>query len=201
VTRATAALLAVGFGLVLVACYLVMVRTSWGQAADLATFRVIYGQIPGGWPASLVTEFARAAVVVVLAAVALVLGAAAVGRGAWGALASSLLIVGASTLAGPWLRDDVLVRPPFTDEAFPQNSMPSTHAVAATALVVAVLVLWPAPRPWWLVNVAAVVLLLVAVGNIESQAHRPSDVAASFLLVGTVAALTFAVVGPPRRRR
>jgi membrane-associated phospholipid phosphatase len=99
------------------------------------------------------------------------------------------------------LRDDVLERPRFTDEAFPDNSLPSTHAIAAAALVAAVLLLWPWPRPWWLPNTAGVVLLLVAVGNIVSQAHRPSDVIASFLLVGAVTAAVLAVVGPPRHRR
>jgi membrane-associated phospholipid phosphatase len=147
-----------------------------------------------------VTAFARAAVIVLMAGVAVILGVAAVGRHAWGALAGAVLTVALSLPLGVWLRNDVLVRPAFTPETFPQNSLPSTHAVAAAALVAAVLLLWPGRPPWWLPNAAGVVLLLVAVGNVVSQAHRPSDVVASFLLVGAVASVVRALVGPPRRR-
>jgi membrane-associated phospholipid phosphatase len=199
--RAIAALVAAASAVAFVSCYLVMVRTAAGQVADVAAFRVVFGLVPSGWPAELITLFARAAVVVALGAVAVVLGVAAVGRGAWGAVLGALVTVGVSLALGIWLRDDVLVRPRFTEEAFPANSLPSTHAVAAAALIAAVLLLWPGRRPWWLVNAAGVVLLLVAVGNVESQAHRPSDVAASFLLVGAVFAAVLVVVGPPRSRR
>ena len=172
IAAVAAALAAVGFA----GCYLVMVRTAAGQAADVAVFRVVFGLVPAGWPAVAVAVFARAAVIVVLAGLTVVLGVAAMGRRAWGALATAVLTVASSLVLGVWLRDDLLVRPRFTDEAFPANSLPSTHAVAAAALVAAVLLLWPAPWPWWLANAAGVVLLLVAVGNIVSQAHRPSDV-------------------------
>jgi membrane-associated phospholipid phosphatase len=201
VTRAFAAMTAVVLAIGLAACYLLMVATARGQAADVAIFRIVFGTVPAGWPAALVGGFARAAVIVLLAAVVLVLGVAAVGRRAWGALAGALLTVAVSVGVGVRLRNDALVRPAFTDEAFPQNSMPSTHAVAAAALVAAVLLLWPGRPPWWLPNTAGVVLLLVAVGNIVSQAHRPSDVLASFLLVGAVAAAAMALVGAPRWRR
>jgi membrane-associated phospholipid phosphatase len=101
---------------------------------------------------------------------------------------------------GPYLRDELLSRPRFDEEPFPLNSLPSTHATAAAALTVAVLLLWPCPRPWWLFNAAGVVLLLVAIGNVVSQAHRPSDVVASFLLVGALAAGALALVGVSEAR-
>lgn len=200
-TRGVAALTAFGLALAFAASYLLLVCTASGQAFDVYAFRVVYGLVPAGWPATVVAEFARAAVVFGLAAGTLVLGVAAVGRRAWGRVLASVATVAVSVPLGLWLREDVLSRPRFTEEAFPQNSMPSNHAIAAAALVVAVVLLWPTPRPWWLVNTAGVVLLLVAVGNIESQAHRPSDVVASFLLVGAVAAAGLVVVGPARPRR
>ena len=196
-TRAAAALTAVGLSLGFAACYFLMVGTAAGQAGDVLAFRVLFGLVPDGWPAVLVSGFARAASIVALAAIAVGLGVAAVGRRSWRALVVASLTVAASVWLGRWLRDEVLERPGFTAEAFPQNSMPSTHAVAAGALVAALLLLWPGRRPWWLPNTAAVVLLLVALGNILSQAHRPSDVAASFLLVGSVGAAAVAVVGHP----
>jgi membrane-associated phospholipid phosphatase len=177
-----------------------MVRTATGQAFDVVVFRVLFGLVPGGWPAEVVTAFARAAAVVALAVVAVILGVAAIGRRSWAPLTVAVLTVAISLTVGPFLRDDALVRPRFTDEPFPLNSLPSTHATAAAALAVAVVLLWPSPRPWWLTNAAGVVLVLVALGNIVGQAHRPSDVVASFFLVGTVAAGTLALVGTSRPR-
>jgi membrane-associated phospholipid phosphatase len=177
-----------------------MVRTSAGQAFDAVVFRVLFGLVPDGWPAEVVTGFARTAAVVALAVVAVVLGLAAIGRRAWGALTVAILTVAISATVGPFLRDDVLGRPRFTDEPFPLNSLPSTHATAAAALAFAVVLLWPSPRPWWLTNAAGVVLVLVALGNIVGQAHRPSDVVASFFLVAAVAAGALALVGTTRPR-
>ncbi len=198
--RLQAAAAAVGFSAAFLLCYVLMVRTAAGQAADVRLFRLVFGIVPAGVPAELVTAFARAASVVVLAGGAAVLGVAALGRRAWSALLAAVVTVGASVTLGVYLRDEVLTRPRFTDEAFPINSLPSTHATAAAALTTAVVVLWPRHRPWWLVNAAGVVLLLVAAGNIVSQAHRPSDVLASFLLVGAVAGGALALAGPPGRR-
>ena len=198
--RLTAVVAAALCACALVLCYAVMVRTALGQSADVRLFRLVFGLVPSGWPAEGVTLFARAASVVALAALATVLGMAAVGRHAWAALAASVLTVGVSVTLGPYLRDELLTRPRFTDEAFPLNSLPSTHATAAAALTAAIVLLWPRRRPWWLTNSAGVVLLLVAVGNVVSQAHRPSDVVASFLLVGAVVGVALAVAGPPGPR-
>jgi membrane-associated phospholipid phosphatase len=191
---------AFGFAAAFLLCYVVMVRTAAGQSADGRLFRLVFGSVPAGLPAELVTVFARAASVVVLAGAAAVLGVAAVGRRAWAGLAAALTTVGASVALGVHLRDDVLTRPRFTEEPFPLNGLPSTHATAAAALTVAVVLLWPRHRPWWLVNAAGVVLLVVAAGNIVSQAHRPSDVVASFLLVGAIACGSLALAGPPGPR-
>ena len=198
--RWQAALAAVGFAVAFVLWYLLMVRTPVGQAADFGIFRLVFAVVPGGLAAEVVAGFARAASVVVLAAAATVLGVAALGRRGWAALVAAVVTVAASVPLGAYLRDEALTRPRFTDEPFPLNSLPSTHATAAAALTVAVVLLWPRQRPWWLANTAGVVLLLVAAGNIVSQAHRPSDVLASFLLVGAVAGAALTVAGPPGPR-
>lgn len=185
-----------GFGV----AYFVMVRTAPGQTADERIFLLVFGLIPAGWPAELVTSFARAICVVILAVVAVFLGVAAAGRRAWRPLLAGVLTTAGAMAVSAYMRD-ALSRPRFTDETFPLNSLPSSHATAAAALTVTVLMLWPRRWPWWLLNAAGVLLLLVAFGNIVGQAHRPSDVAASFLLVGAVAAAALALVGPPRGRR
>jgi membrane-associated phospholipid phosphatase len=127
------------------------------------------------------------------------LAVAAVGRKAWRAVVAAILIAGLTAATTTWLRDDVLRRPRFSDEAFPQNSMPSTHVSVACALVVATVVLWPGRRPWWLVNAACVVVLLAALGNVLGQAHRVSDVVASVLLAAAVSGLALAVMRPSGR--
>ena len=81
--RLQAAAAAVGFSAAFLLCYVVMVRTAAGQAADVRIFRLVFGIVPAGVPAELVTGFARAASIVVLAGGAAVLGIAAMGRRAW----------------------------------------------------------------------------------------------------------------------
>ena len=150
--RVLAALVALGLAAAFALTYVVMVRTARGQAVDVRVFRLVFGLVPDGWPVELVTAFARAAAVGALALVATVLGVAAVGRRAWAALTAAVLTLATAVALGPYLRDEVLSRPRFTDETFPLNSLPSTHATAAAALTVAVVLLWPRPRPWWLLN-------------------------------------------------
>lgn len=197
-------LVAVTSGVLFLAVYVIAVRTAGGQRLDGLAFQVLYSLTPQRM-VTVLSWFARGVVIVILAVPVAVLACAAVGRGAWRAVLASVAITGLSLLLTTSLRDDVLTRPRFTDEAFPQNSLPSTHASVACALVVAAVVLWPRRRPWWLVNTAGVVVLLAALGNVLSQAHRFSDVVASVLLVGAVSGLALAVLRPretirPRRR-
>jgi membrane-associated phospholipid phosphatase len=145
----------------------------------------------------VLTWFGRGVVLVVLAVLAVLLTVAAVRRWAWRAVVAAILITGLTAVTTTFLRDDVLTRPRLRDETFPENSLPSTHVSVACALVVAAMVLWPPRRPWWLVNVACVVVLLAALGNVIGQAHRVSDVIASVLLAGAVSGLSLAVMRPP----
>jgi hypothetical protein len=177
--------------------YLVAVRTSAGQRLDNRAFQVLYSLAPPG-TVPVLASFARGVVIAVLATLVVVLAFAAVGRSAWRAVTTSILIVGLAVLSTTGLRDSVLTRPRLSDEAFPQNSLPSTHASVACALVVAAMMLWPPPRPWWLVNAGGVVVLLACLGNVLGQAHRFSDVVASVALVAAISFASLAVVGRPR---
>lgn len=170
-------------GLLFYVLYVVADRTLVGQQADDVVFRVMFGLVPGGWPVDTVSWFARDFVVEGLTVLVLVMGVSAIRRRAWNALFRALVLVVGSVVLTLYLRDDVLIRERLQPETFPVNSMPSTHASAATALVAATLILWSPTRPWWLPNSAVVVVLLVVVGNVVSQAHRPSDVVGSLLLV------------------
>lgn len=183
----------VGCAVLFVAVYVVAVRTRPGQALDVTAFHVLYSLAPSD-TVPLLAWFARGVVIVVLAGLVTLLAIAAVGRGAWRAVVASVVIVGVTVVATTFLRDEVLSRPRFSEEAFPQNSMPSTHVSVACALVVAAVILWPRRRPWWLVNAACVVVLLASLGNVVGQAHRFSDVVASVLLVGAVSGVVLAVL-------
>lgn len=188
-------LVAIGCGVLFVGVYLLAVRTAVGQRLDVRTFQLLYSVAPPG-TVMVLTWFARGVVIAVLAALVALLAVAAVGRRAWRALVASIFLSGLTAAATTWLRDDVLRRPQFSSEAFPQNSMPSTHVSVACALVVAVVLLWPQRRPWWLVNAACVVVLLAALGNVLGQAHRVSDVVASVLLAAAVSGLALAAMRP-----
>jgi len=187
-------LVLIGCGVLFVGVYVVAVRSAAGQKLDELTFELLYSLAPPGTVA-LMTWFARGVVIVVLATLVAVLTVAAVRRGAWRSVGAAILIVGVTAVATTFLRDDVLMRPRLKDEAFPENSLPSTHVSVACALVVASVILWPR-RPWWLVNTACVVVLLAALGNVLGQAHRVSDVVASVLLVGAVSSLSLALLRP-----
>lgn len=190
--------MSVGCAVLFVAVYVVTVRTKPGQALDVTAFHLLYSLAPSDM-VPLLAWFARGVVIVVLAGLVSLLAIAAVGRGAWRAVVASVVIVGVTVVSTTFLRDEVLARPRFSDEAFPQNSMPSTHASVACALAVATVILWPRRRPWWLVNAACVVVLLASLGNVVGQAHRFSDVVASVLLVGAVAGVVLAVLRPTPR--
>jgi hypothetical protein len=187
-------LVSIGCGFLFVGVYLVAVRTAVGQKLDEHTFELLYSLAPPGTVA-VMTWFARGVVIVVLAALVAVLTVAAVRQGAWRSVVAAILIIGVTAVATTFLRDDVLTRPSLMDEAFPQNSLPSTHVSVACALVVVSFIMWPR-RPWWLMNTACVVVLLAALGNVLGQAHRVSDVVASVLLAGTVSGLSLAVLRP-----
>jgi hypothetical protein len=177
------------------ALYVVSDHTARGQRADDLAFLVIYSLVPGGWPVHAAAFLARDVVIVVLAAAVALLGGAALLRWRWRPIVRSCVTVAGSVLTTPYLRDEVLTRHPFIPETFPLNSMPSTHASAAAALVVAVVLLWPSGRPWWLLNASGVILGLVALGNVVGQAHRPSDVAGSYLFVAGLLSASYLITG------
>ena len=187
-------LMSLGSAALFVGVYAVAVRTAVGQKVDDRAFQLLYSLAPPG-TVPLLAWFARGVVIVVLASLVTLLAIAAVGRQSWRAVVVSVVIVGLTAVSTTYLRDEVLTRPRLTEETFPQNSMPSTHASVACALVVAAVVLWPR-RPWWLVNSAAMVVLLAALGNVLGQAHRVSDVVASVLLAGAISYASLAVFGP-----
>ena len=106
---------------------------------------------------------------------------------------------GALLLGGPavvWLAQRGLQRPMLGGETFPHsNTLPSGHASVAAAVAL-VLLLLARPSQQRLALASALVVAVVGVAvPAAAAAHRPSDVAASFLVVGAWAALVLLVAG------
>jgi membrane-associated phospholipid phosphatase len=110
-----------------------------------------------------------------------------------GVTAGALLLGGAAVV---WLAQRGLRRPMLGGETFPHsNTLPSGHASVAAAVAL-VLLLLARPSQQRLALASALVVAVVGVAvPAAAAAHRPSDVAASFLLVGAWAALVLLVAG------
>ncbi|MEL7976762.1 phosphatase PAP2 family protein [Isoptericola sp. F-RaC21] len=172
--------------LALLADYALAVRTASGQRLDVAASgdASLLRDLVGA-PAALLRDAAPPLLAVVVA----VLGGLAVLRGRWRpALAAALAAAGAAALATV-LRDVVLDRPMLGGHGDVQNTLPSGHVAVVTALLAALLLLWPAARavpPRWAVLAACGCAVVVGVAAVVADAHRPSDVVAG-LLVGLLA--------------
>lgn len=149
-----------------------------------------------GWilnllPASLrqgLDHLARPLVIVVLAPAVVVLALLAAVRRGWRRAVAALVVPAATTLIALELR----IRDVFGvgGDAFPSN-----HAAAGLGLLVGVCVAWPRPLGRRALVVLGAVSLVVGLGNITWYAHQPRDVLGSALIVLSVSAATFAVLG------
>ncbi|MEN5074871.1 phosphatase PAP2 family protein [Isoptericola cucumis] len=184
----TPALVGVVLGLAFAALYLLAVRTDAGQRLDDEALAATASL----WDAAVpVTRLVRAALPLLLAAVVLVPLARAVGARAWRRLAAAALVVGVSALGSQLLKHVLLDRPDLGHQAIPENSYPSGHVAAVTALCVAVVLLWPGGASRAVVAGWSVVALVAGAANVVSFAHRPADVLGSLLLVGAVTGATW----------
>ena len=184
----TPAVVGVVLALGVAALYLLAVRTDAGQRLDddalAATASLWDATVP-------LTRLARAALPLLLAAVVLVPLARAVGARAWRRLAAAALVVGVSALGSQLLKHVLLDRPDLGHQSIPENSYPSGHVAAVTALCVAIVLLWPRGASRAVVAGWSLVALVAVAVNVVSFAHRPSDVLGSLLLVGAVTAATW----------
>ena len=174
----------VALTIALLAVYAVAVRTSAGQRWDVAAFGDVspLHDVAAG-PASMLRDTAP----LLLAVVAVALGALAVRRGRWRAALAGALASWASLVGATVMRDVVLERPMLGGHGYVQNTLPSGHVAVVTALTLAVLLLWPGPTPpRWAVLGGAGVVVAVAGASVVTYAHRPSDVVAG-CLVGLLA--------------
>lgn len=202
-------IIAVSCVVLLVAVYLVAVRTPWGQTFEEAALR---GALQVN--AAEVTDADRILdSITVGSLVAAVAALAIVGwiRGGWRLAVPVASIVVVGLLIAEVLKRWVLHRPDLVHHESTHNTFPSGHTTIAMTVVIATLVV----VPWrWRGTVMVLVMLWgVGIGAYTETArwHRLSDTLAGNLIalaVGSVVALLLArwgmVIGvdrPPRRGR
>lgn len=178
-----AALFAAALGIL----YWYFVTTEAGQRADAATLGATeWYRIELHGLEYHLRRFAP--LVAVAAAIAALVYAAVQRRWRDAAWAAALPVVGYGLAAV--LRNYVFGRPQLGDFAYPVNTLPTGRVVATVAcLVVAI---WLAPPAWWrspLIAAGSLIASVVGTAQVATFAHRYSDVVASALLVGVLAAL------------
>lgn len=184
VRRFSVALFAV---LLFVACYLIFVGTSAGQATDtLAMFAL--SELNGAfapWDQVLLREWYLFILVPLVAAAVIV----ALVRRRFALGARMLVMVVAATVTTQVLKHFLLSRPALGITYYMTNSFPSGHTTTAGAAAVA-LVMVAADR-WREVAtyLSALVLWLVALAVIVARWHRPSDVFAAICVVAVFSLL------------
>lgn len=110
-----------------------------------------------------------------------------------GVLAGAILVGGPAIVS---LAQRVLRRPLLGEGTFPpHNTLPSGHASVAAAAALVILLLVKPPRRRLGLVAAVVVAVVGVVGPAGAAAHRPSDVAAAFLLVGSWTAFVLLAAG------
>jgi membrane-associated phospholipid phosphatase len=195
--RASVWLVALGLACVglVVAGYVVAVRTEWGQRVDDAAFagrRLAAGRAieASGHVLRTISTSSLAIAVVVLALTALVRGRPRL------AVVTGVAILGACVTT-ELLKFDVLTRPVLL--AHPRvlkNTYPSGHSTVAMSVAVAAVLVVPQR---WRGGVALLGLgyaSLIGVATVTAGWHRPSDVGAGFAVaVGWGAAAALVLVG------
>ena len=199
-TVAWLTLLAATNGLLFALLYHYSLSTIRGQMLDtVALAGNGYGQERFASPLnSVLNAITLASMVIVLVTV----GVIALARQRYALAITAVVMVAGSTATTRLLKAHIL-RPEFgvdPQRAGAGNSLPSGHATAAAALAVGlVLVLPPAIRGIASV-IGATYAALVGIATLSSGWHRPSDVIASFLLVGGWAAVAGLLLVLAQRR-
>ncbi|GIF56397.1 phosphatase PAP2 family protein [Asanoa iriomotensis] len=176
--------LATAEGACLVAVWRFFVRSRHGQLLDtvaLAGNWIGQNRIEGIVDAALNTV----SVVSLVGATATIGFIALIRRRAAVALGAIVLIAGATVTTQVLKR--LIERPQLgvdVERAAAGNSLPSGHATVAAAVVVALVLVLPARVRGVVAVIGAAAAALVGVATLSAGWHRPSDVAAAFLVVG-----------------
>lgn len=184
--------LAVGAGAGVLALYVAVVRTYWGQRLDEHAFsgrEVIDGRPSEGADdlLSLISEGT-----LVLAVVALVLLAVIQRRPGMALLA--FVVVAGSLLVTEVLKLEVLTRPALVPSAVLDNSYPSGHTTIGIGVGLALLLVAPPRLRLPAAIGAAALAAAVGIATVAAGWHRPSDAVAAYFVAFAVAAAATAAM-------
>jgi membrane-associated phospholipid phosphatase len=195
---------AVVCGLLLVALYVIVVRTHRGQTIDDAA---VDGRTTR---AAVLTATARVLNTISIASLAL--GSAAIMMVAIArrrphlAVTAGIVILGANVTT-QLLKDVVLKRPDLVGRPDPlglTNTFPSGHSTVAMSLAVAFILVVPARARFAAALGGLAYATLVGAGTVTAGWHRPSDVIGAYLVVmvwaGAAVALLISTEGTVRTR-
>jgi membrane-associated phospholipid phosphatase len=125
--------------------------------------------------------------VVSLAVVLIVVGLVALVRRRYGLAIMSVVLVVGSALTTYVLKHYLITRPEFgvdLERTGAGNSLPSGHATAAAAFAIGLVLVLPPSVRGLASFIGANYAAVVGVATLSSGWHRPSDVIASYLIVG-----------------
>ncbi|GIG88194.1 phosphatase PAP2 family protein [Plantactinospora endophytica] len=119
-------------------------------------------------------------------------------RRVWAGVAGVALVGVAVVLAS--VAKQVILRPELgVATSTTHNSFPSGHVSVAMALLLAVVLVLPAPARWWIAVPGTAGVCTVAAATMIAGWHRFSDVVGGVLLAAVLFCLAAAVLARPRR--
>ena len=191
-------ILAVVFTALVVAVYLMFVRTEWGQTVDDAALagRVLEPQnvIADAWELLDIISVAALGL-----ASMILMGIAVVRKRIYLALATGVMILGANVTTQV-LKRIVLTRPDLdAGTEILQNSFPSGHSTVAMSVAVALVLVVPSRFRWLAAVLGTAYAAATGVAVVSAGWHRPSDAVGAWFVVGAWTAFVLALLAASGR--
>jgi len=168
------------------ALYLAVVRTFWGQRLDEHAFagRELIAGRPSEGADDLLSAISAGTLIVAVVALALL---AVVQRKPAMALLAFVVVSG-SLLVTEVLKLELLTRPAYVPSAVLDNSYPSGHTTIGIAVGLAMVLVAPPRLRIPAAAGAAMLAAAVGIATVAAGWHRPSDAVAAYLVALAVAA-------------
>jgi membrane-associated phospholipid phosphatase len=192
--RTTLLLVAVIALALLVALYLLGVRTAWGQRIDAAALRGSVTLRPRAVHAAgrLLATIDVASLALIGAAIVLV----AITRGRPLLAIGAGIVIGGSVVTTELLKHEILPRPYLgvVDPIGPHASWPSGHTTVAMSLAIAAVLVSPVRARGWVAILGSIYASAIGVATVATANHRPSDPIGAVLVVLLWSCLVAAVL-------
>ncbi|NHC16493.1 phosphatase PAP2 family protein [Motilibacter deserti] len=198
VTVALLLALVVACAATVAATYRVFVRSQTGQLVEAAAL----GGTDLGRDRLLprVTQVLDVVSVASLAVAVVVLAGIGLLRGRWrSALAAGVLVAG-SNVTTQLLKKELLTRPDFGFDGYPDNTLPSGHTTVAASVAAAAVLVCPRRLRPLVALLGCAYAVVTGVATLAANWHRPSDAIAAYPIVlgwGALVAAFVVALSPP----